>query len=68
MKTKHRTCPQAASIRADVCAHGFPVIVMLDQRGRDIAEAHIPPDRVEEVVASLRKAAADAKALRGTIQ
>jgi hypothetical protein len=53
---------QAHFLRADVCPHGFPVVVMVDAKGVDFAEAHIEPDRLEEFIAALRKAKADAEA------
>lgn len=45
------------------CPHGCPVLVLSDQNGQPFAEAHIPREHIESLIADLRRAAADGEAL-----
>jgi len=60
--SRHRLPRQARWVRADICKHGSPVIVLIDRDGNDFAEAHIEPENVEEFIAQLRSAVAEAAA------
>ncbi|HXE51275.1 MAG TPA: hypothetical protein VN663_23050 [Ramlibacter sp.] len=57
MSAPRRLPLKAAFMRADVCEYGCPVVIMCDQDGNTIAEAHLMPEHVEAFVAQVRDAA-----------
>lgn len=43
-------------IRAQTCPNGCPVVVLSDEHGNEIAQAHIRPEGLEAFIADLRMA------------
>lgn len=54
----------AHATRIRICPNGCPVIEMVDEDFMPIAEAHINREGLEDLIADLRRAAAEGDAMR----